>query len=169
MALDHTYLTRYTYSNFSWSHQQIHCPREEGLPTQSTARRLTDPWVRTQLLSQNSQWSSGEKSSLCWQLALGLLDPYHQHAISTFNTCLWRPAHRSLTDTGGDYSLGGAGFPQITPRPSQPTVSTFHLRAPPGLQFNQVLPTKPKLSLRNLRSPCGLPTTRPSTMTYVYD
>jgi hypothetical protein len=35
--------------------EQIHCPREEGLPTQSIARQLIDPWVRTQLLSHNSQ------------------------------------------------------------------------------------------------------------------
>jgi hypothetical protein len=35
--------------------EQIHCPREEGLPTQSTARQLTDPWVHTQPLSHNSQ------------------------------------------------------------------------------------------------------------------
>jgi hypothetical protein len=35
--------------------EQIHYPREEGLPTQSIARRLADPWVRTQLLSHNSQ------------------------------------------------------------------------------------------------------------------
>jgi hypothetical protein len=46
--------------------ERVHCPWEEGLPTQSTARRLTDPWVRTQLLSHNSQWNSGEKSSFCW-------------------------------------------------------------------------------------------------------
>jgi hypothetical protein len=44
--------------------EQIHCTWEEGLPTQSTTCRSFDPWVRTQLLSHNSQWSSGEKSSL---------------------------------------------------------------------------------------------------------
>jgi hypothetical protein len=44
----------------------IHCPREEGLPTQSTARRPSDPRVRTELLSYNSQWGSGEKISFCW-------------------------------------------------------------------------------------------------------
>jgi hypothetical protein len=60
------------------------------------------------------------------------------------------PTHRSLTDTGGGYSLEGAGLPQTTLRPSQPMTSTFHLRAPPDLQFNQVLPTKSCLSLRNL-------------------
>jgi hypothetical protein len=32
--------------------EQVHCSREKGLPTQqSTARRLTDPRVRTQLFS----------------------------------------------------------------------------------------------------------------------
>jgi hypothetical protein len=45
--------------------ERVHCTWEEGLPTQSTARRLTDPQVRTQLLSHNSQWSSEEKSSFC--------------------------------------------------------------------------------------------------------
>jgi hypothetical protein len=33
----------------------------------------------------------------------GLLDPYHQYAISTFNTFTWVPTPRSLTDTGGGY------------------------------------------------------------------
>jgi hypothetical protein len=56
IAIFHTVVNRY---------EQIHYTREEGLPTQSTARRLTDPQVRTQLLSHNSQWSSGEKSSFC--------------------------------------------------------------------------------------------------------
>jgi hypothetical protein len=46
--------------------EQIHCTRE-GLPTQSIAHRPSDLRVRTQLLSHNSQWSSGEKSSFCWQ------------------------------------------------------------------------------------------------------
>jgi hypothetical protein len=31
--------------------EQAHCSREKGLPTQSTVRRLTDPWVCTHLLS----------------------------------------------------------------------------------------------------------------------
>jgi hypothetical protein len=33
--------------------------------------------------------------------------------------------HRSLTDTGGGYNLGGAGLPHITPRPFEPAISTF--------------------------------------------
>jgi hypothetical protein len=47
--------------------EQIYCTREEGLPTQSTTRRPSDPWVRTQLLSHNSQRAVGEKSSSYWQ------------------------------------------------------------------------------------------------------
>jgi hypothetical protein len=65
---------------------------------------------------------------------LGLLDPYHQHAIGTFNTCSQGPTHRSLTDTGGGYNLGGADFLHTSPRPSQLVVSPFHLRAPPSEQ-----------------------------------
>jgi hypothetical protein len=40
-----------------------HCSWEKELPTQSTARRLTDSWVRTELLSRASQWSRGCKPS----------------------------------------------------------------------------------------------------------
>jgi hypothetical protein len=69
-------------------------------------------------------------------MLLSLLGPYHQHAIGTFNTCSWGPTHRSLIDTCGAYNLGGAGLPHTTPRPSQPAVSTFHLRASPDLHFN---------------------------------
>jgi hypothetical protein len=70
----------------------------------------------------------------------GLPNPYQHHEIGTFNTCSWGLTHRSLTDIGGGYNLGGAGLPHTTPRPSQPTISTFHLRAPPGLQIIQNLP-----------------------------
>jgi hypothetical protein len=44
-----------------------------------------------------------------------------------------RNSYRSLTDIGGGNSLEGAGFPHTTHRPSLPTVSPFHLRAPPSL------------------------------------
>jgi hypothetical protein len=54
---------------------QIHYPREEGLPTQSTARRPSDLWVRTQFLFHNSKWGSGEKTSFCWQSATRLIGP----------------------------------------------------------------------------------------------
>jgi hypothetical protein len=73
---------------------------------------------------------------------LGLPGSYHQHANGIFNTCSQGSTHRSLTNTGGGYNLGGVGLPHITHWPSQPHVSTFHLRVPPGLQFNQDPSTK---------------------------
>jgi hypothetical protein len=73
---------------------------------------------------------------------LGLLGPYHQHAIGTFNTCSRGPTHWSLINIGGGYNLRGASFSHTTPRPSQLTVSTFHLRAPPGLRL--IHPPLPK-------------------------
>jgi hypothetical protein len=104
---------------------EFHCSREKGLPTQSTTRRLIDPRVRTQFLSRVNQWSSRRKPRSCRWPTTMLIGPIN-------------------TDTDGGYSLEGAGFPHTTPRPSQPTTFTFHLSASPGLQFNQVLSTKPK-------------------------
>jgi hypothetical protein len=72
----------------------------------------------------------------------------HQHVIGTFNTSSRGPIHWSLTDIGGGYNLRGATFSHTTPRSSQPVVSTFHLRAPSNLQFNQGLPKVPKFKFR---------------------
>ena len=55
--------------------EQIHCTREEGLPTQSTARRPSDPRVRTQLLSHKQPKSSGEKSTPVDKLTTRLTGP----------------------------------------------------------------------------------------------
>jgi hypothetical protein len=66
---------------------------------------------------------------------LGLLDPYHQYVIDTFNTCHRLP----LTDIGGGYNLGGADLAHHTPRPSQPAVSPFHQRVPPDLRLSMNL------------------------------
>jgi hypothetical protein len=115
-----------------------HCSREKGLPTQSPARRLTDPRVRTQFLSRANQWSSGESQTSINSRLLGLPGPYHRHAIDTFNTCSWGPTERSLIDTCGGYNLGGAGLPH-THSPTFPTSCLpFLLVAPSGLYFNQV-------------------------------
>jgi hypothetical protein len=79
---------------------------------------------------------------------LGLLGPYHHHVIGTFNTCSRGPTHRSLTDTGGGYNFGGAGFLHTTSRPSQPVISPFHLRVSPGLQFNHEPSIKPNFKFK---------------------
>jgi hypothetical protein len=88
------------------------------------------------------QW--GQRQASINGRLLGLLGPYHQHATGTLNTCLRGPTDRSLTDTGGGYYLGGSSFPHTTLQPSQPAISPFLLKALLGLQFNQVLTTKPK-------------------------
>jgi hypothetical protein len=85
-------------------------------------------------------WSRGKKFQPSGYTATSAYWTHkHQHAIDMLNTCSRGPIHRFLTDTGEGYNLGGAGLPHTTPRPSQPAVSSFHLRAPPGLQFNHEL------------------------------
>jgi hypothetical protein len=110
-----------------------HCSREKGFPTQSPARRPTDPRVHTQFLSRANQWSSEESQTPINSRLLGLPGPYHRHAIGTFNTCSWVPTERSLTDTGGGYNLKGADFPHIH-SPTFPTSCLpLPLVAPPDL------------------------------------
>jgi hypothetical protein len=45
------------------------------------------------------------------------------------------PTHRSLTNTGGGYNLGGVDLPHHTPRPSQSTILRF---SPKSLAWSQV-------------------------------
>jgi hypothetical protein len=92
------------------------------------------------------QWGQSQPSAI--DQLLGLSGPYHGHATGTFNTCSRGPTHRSLNDTGGGYSLEGTSFPHATPWPFQPMVFTFHLRAPPGLQFNYNLPKVRKFEFK---------------------
>jgi hypothetical protein len=90
-------------ASFHESSTELHIvttPDKKGLPTQSTARRLTDPWVHTQFLSRANQWSSGESQISIDSRLLGLPGPYHRYAIGMFNTCSRGPTHRSSTDTG---------------------------------------------------------------------
>jgi hypothetical protein len=172
MALDHPYLTWFTYSNLSCSHQQSWAGplllRKGAFDTihNTLAVRSVGMYPISLPSQPMKQW--GQRQPSIDGLLLGLSGPYLRYAISTFNTYSWGSTHRSLIDTGGGYSLEGAGFSHTTLRPFQPTVSPFHLSVPPGLQFNHNLLDKPKLSLRNLWPPRGLSTTRPSTINYIY-
>jgi hypothetical protein len=124
--------------------EQIHCTREEGRPTQSIACQPSDPRVRTQLLSHNSQWSSGEKSSFYWQPTTRLTGPilptcdwYVQYLLAGANPMVLNRHRRG-------YNLGGAGFP-CTHSPTFPTsCPRFPLVTPFGLRFNQVPLIKPQ-------------------------
>jgi hypothetical protein len=172
MVHDHTYLTWSTYSNLSYSHQQIWTdplhPRIRAPDTihSTTAIRSAGPYPAS--LPQQSK-SSGEKSTPVDNRLLGLPGPYHRHAIGTFNTCSWGPTERSLIDTGRGYNLGGAGLPH-THSPTFPTICPhFPLVTPPGLHFNQILAKDQSVEfLKNLWSPRGLLTTRPSTVVYIF-
>jgi hypothetical protein len=68
-----------------------HWSREKGLPTQSTARWLTNPWVHTQFLSRANQWSSGGKVKHLLMAATRLTGP--------INTSMW--SVRSTLAHGG--------------------------------------------------------------------
>jgi hypothetical protein len=148
--------------------EQIHCPREEGLPTQFTARRLL---IRRSIPSFSPTITNkavGKSQASVDNRLLGLLRPYRRHAIGTFNTCLSGPTHRSLFDTGGGYNLGGVSFPHHTPRPSQLTVLHFPPKGPPDLQINHFPPKVSKFKIKNLQPLHDLLITRPSIMAYIY-
>jgi hypothetical protein len=142
MALDYMYLTWSTYSNLSWVTDRfgrvplltrnrdswLHC-KHVGWPIYGSPPNFSPP---------HNQWSSRLKPSFYWWQTTRLTGPIYQHAIDMFNTYLRGPTHRSLTDTGGGYNLGGGSFPHTTPRPSQSTISIFYLRALPGLRLSKI-------------------------------
>jgi hypothetical protein len=133
IALDHTYLTWSIYNNLSRSHQQsftVTAPEKKKFLTTS---QYTD-WLiygsPSSFSPPHNHRSSGENHITVNNRLIGLLGPYHQHAIGTFNTCSRGPTHRSLTNTGEGYNLGGADLPHHTPQPSQPMVLHFPSKGP---------------------------------------
>jgi hypothetical protein len=152
MTLDHTYLTWSLYSNLSRSHQQrwteplLLRKMATDIIYGTPANRSTCPYPVSLPSQPLKQW--GVKPPSVDDMLLDLPHPYHQHAIIIFNTCSWGSTHRSLIDTGRGYSLGGVGFPHTTPWPFEPAVSTFYLMAPPGLQFNPILPNILKFKIK---------------------
>jgi hypothetical protein len=111
------------------------------LPRKSASNSTSQPdWVvhgtRLNFSPNTAIEAVGLSQSSIDNRLLGLPGPYHRYAIGTFNTCSWKPTHRSLINTGGGYNLGGAGLPHTTPRLSQPDVSPFHLMTSPGLRLS---------------------------------
>jgi hypothetical protein len=66
---------------------------------QCAADRSVGPYPASLLIQPMKQWGQSQ-ASINGRL-LGLLGPYHQYAIVTFNTCSRGPTEWSLTDTGG--------------------------------------------------------------------
>jgi hypothetical protein len=141
-----TYVTRKlpTGGPRTWQHFMLtqQSWTDSLLPRKSTPNSTSQPsWVaRGTCLSfspKRNQLSSALETNIYWRTCyIGLLNPYHQHVINTFHTCSRGPTHRSLTDTGGGYSLGGADLPYHTPRPSQPMVLHFPHKDPARSQVN---------------------------------
>jgi hypothetical protein len=115
----------FTSHRQSWAGPLL--PRK-GLLTQSTARGLTDPRVRTQFLSRANLEAVGAKPSICRRQDTRLIGP-----IS--------PTHWSLTDTGGG---GATAFKVLAfhiPLPDLPNrrspLSTYGPRPVSSLTKNQ--------------------------------
>jgi hypothetical protein len=113
-----------------------HAPTPREVLVTKTKLARSSPWVTSFILPHDSL-GVGERGfgQVVTQLHR-LTRPIYQHAIKTFSTCSRGPTHRSLTDIGRGYKLEGAGFSHHTPRPFQLMVSTFDLRAPPGLRLS---------------------------------
>jgi hypothetical protein len=124
--------------------EQAHCPREEGLPTQSTAHRWPIHGSVPIFSPKPTNEAVGAKLSIYQRSATRFTGPITPVCDWYVQYLLVEPTERSLIDTTGSYNLVGADLLHTTPRPSRLAVSPFHLRAPPGLYFNQVLTTKPK-------------------------
>jgi hypothetical protein len=121
MALDYTFLTRSTYSNFSRvtdrfgrillllrkKNSRLH-PQHVGWPICGSPSSFS-PTLKQEVVGLT-------QASVDSRL-LGLPGSYLRHVIGTFNTCSWRPTHLFLTNTSGGYN---------------------HLRAPPGLRLSNL-------------------------------
>jgi hypothetical protein len=70
---------------------------------------------------------------------LGLLGPYHWHAIGTFNTCSWVPTPQSLTDTGGGYHIENLRIGTTLSPPFPFEGSTDHPNGPARSQIIQTI------------------------------
>jgi hypothetical protein len=135
----YTLMISYMWQLFTLTQQSWTDPtalEKKGLPSQFTARRLTDPRVQLQFLFPNNHWSSRLKTIIYWWTCyISLLGSYLLYVIGTFNTCSWGSNHQSLTDTNEGYHLEDVGFPHHSPRPSQPTILYFPLMAQSGLKL----------------------------------
>jgi hypothetical protein len=92
----------------------------------------------------------------------------HQFTMSISSVCdqyvqylLVGVTHRSLTDTDGGYNFKVTNFTNHSPRPSQPTILVFLLRALFDHQWN-ILKHKPNLKSRcvDIQQSSGLRTTQ---------
>jgi hypothetical protein len=98
----------FTSHRQSWAGPLL--PRKRALDTihNALADRSVGLYPASLLSQLMKQWGQSQ-ASISGKL-LGLLGPYHQHAIGTFNTCSLVPTPRSLTNTGGGYHIENLGI-----------------------------------------------------------
>jgi hypothetical protein len=133
-----------TFREASTDLDRSYCSREKGLPTQSAARRLIDPRVRTELLSWASQWSRGRRSSSWWWSTTRFTGPISP-ACDRYVQYLLMGANRTVLNRHRrGYNLGVAALPHTHSSTFSTSCPHFLLMVSPGLHFNQVLTTKSK-------------------------
>jgi hypothetical protein len=140
MVHDHTYLTRSTYSNLSYSHQQIWIDslhlRRRAPDTIHNTTVIRSVGVYPASLPQKPK-SSGKKSSSCWQSTIRLTGPispacdrYVQYLLVGTNRTVLNRHKRELQSWRCQFSTYHS--------PTFPTSCLpFSLVAPPGLHLTQ--------------------------------
>ncbi len=125
-----------TFHEASTDLDRSHCSQEKrALDTiySTPADRSAGPYPVSLPNQPLKQWGQNQ-SSIDGRL-LGLPDPYHWHAIGTFNTCSQGLTHQSLINTGGGYHLGALNFRSDHSSSFPSSILHFPLIAPPGLQL----------------------------------
>jgi hypothetical protein len=147
MVHDHTYLTWSTYSNISYSRQQIWTdplhPRRRAPDTIHSTMVIRSVGPYPASLPQQLK-SSGEKSSSCWQLTTRLTGPISP-ACDRYIQYLLTGANRTVLNRHRQgYNLGGAGLPHTHSLIFPTSCPHFPLVVLPGLHFNQILVKRSK-------------------------
>jgi hypothetical protein len=117
--------------------EQGHCSREKGLPTQSTARWLTDPRSVPNFSPKATIEAVGTKPTFCWESATRLTGPITPACDQYIQYLLTGPNSSVLNWYRRGYNLGGVSFPHHTLRPSQVMVLRFPPKGPIRSQIIQ--------------------------------
>jgi hypothetical protein len=158
----------FTSHRQSWAGPRLLRKRAPDTILSAPTNQSAGPYPASLSSQPMKQWGQSQ-ASISGRLQ-GLLGPYHQHAISTFNTCSRVLTPQSLTDTGRSYHIENLRIATSVspPFPSEGSTDTPNWLRPVST-FKQVLTTKPKFwVLKNLWPPRGLLTTQLSTVAYTY-
>jgi hypothetical protein len=139
MTLNHTYLMRSAYSSLSRvvnSVERILLLLKKSAPDSTSQLGWVTRGTYLNFSHNTIIEAVGLSQAFVDDKLLGLLSPYHQYAISTFNTCSRGLTHQSLTDKVEDCNLEGASLPHHTRWPFQSTILHFSPKSPARSQVN---------------------------------